>query len=95
MRALNLEEINILLDLGKKAQKVRKSLGFTVENVSKMIGVSQQLIFHFEHGRANNCVVYLKLRTFYDMCLFYNINKDYIPHDIEEKFRWWLEDEIY
>lgn len=95
MRSLNFEELKILSDLGKKVREERKSLGFTVENVSKMTGLSQQLISHFEHGRANNCVVYLKLHTFYNMCRFYNISKDYIPDDIEENFIRWLEYEIY
>ena len=95
MRKLNFEEIKIISSLGEKMRSERKSLGFTVEDVSKMTGLSQQLIYHFEHGRANNCVVYLELRVFYTMCRFYNISKENVQYGIEERFRRWFEDEIY
>lgn len=95
MRKLNYEEIKIISSLGKKLRDERKLLGFTVEDVSKMTGLSQQLIYHFEHGRANNCVVYVELRIFYIMCRFYNVSKGNVQYDIEERFRKWLEDEIY
>ena len=95
MRRLNFDEIKIILNLGEKLRGERKDLAFTVEDVSKLTGLSQQLIYHFEHGRANNCVVYLKLNTFYRMCRFYDIDKDNIPDDIERTFMRWLGDAIY
>lgn len=95
MRKLNCEEVKIISNLGKKLRDERRLLGFTVEDVSKMTGLSQQLIYHFEHGRANNCVVYFELRVFYAMCRFHNVSKENVQYDIEERFRRWLEDEIY
>lgn len=95
MRKLNFEEIKIISSLGEKMRSERKLLGFTVEDVSKITGLSQQLIYHFEHGRANNCVVYLELRVFYAMCRFHNVSKDNVLYNIEERFRRWVEDEIY
>jgi len=57
----------------QRLKELRKSAGFTLTAVSKMLGISHVSYFNWEQGKTEPCI-----NSIHKLCLIFDVSSDYL-----------------
>ena len=73
---------NLIIEIGKRIQEMRRILGLQQKDMAKAVGLAPGYLSEIENGRKNNPGI----STFFKISRHYNVSLDYLLHGIGEMF---------